>query len=73
MSNYGHQALPKHRLASNQLLNLVPGRILYFQVQGGKYDSHSMKPRSCHNSNIGGVGIYHNKVHLHDLCLCLNR
>ena len=73
MSNCGHHALPSHKLAPHQLLNSIPIRILHFQVQGGKYDSYGIKLRPHHNSSVGGVDIYHDEVHLHDLCSYLNR
>ena len=32
-----------------------------------------LKLRPCHNGNVGGIGIYHDEVHFHDLCPYLNK
>ena len=65
--------MPSHRLASDQLLELISWQILHLQVQDERHNPHGMKPRSGHNSNIREVGIHYDEVHFHNFRPCLNR
>ena len=45
MHDCSHQALPSRKLAPNQFLNLIPRRIFYFQVEGGRALSYGTLKR----------------------------